>query len=173
VLATTFLPNLPIVGMMTPGLTGWPAVWDTLLHLVGPALALGVARAGVYARMTLATMLSAQSQDYVVTHRANGFSARRILLTYVLRNAMLPIVTTIGIEIRFLFAGAVVTEVIFSWPGIGRLIFEGILNRDAPLIIGVFFVVAILTMLINLLTDLIYTLLDPRVRTGALTAGSE
>lgn len=170
VIATTFLPGLPVVGMNSPGVTGWAAVGDTLLHLIGPALALGIARAGVFARMTLAAMLTAQSQDYVVTHRAYGFSMSRIVLTYVLRNALLPIVTTIGIEIRFLFAGAVITEVIFSWPGIGRLIFDGILNRDAPLIIGVFFVVAILTMIINILTDLIYSLLDPRVRTGALNA---
>lgn len=173
VLATAFLPSLPIVGMGTPGTTGWAAVRDTLLHLIGPALALGIVRAGIYARMTLAAMLTALNQDYVVTHRASGFSGRRIVLVYTLRNALLPIVTTIGIEIRFLFAGAVVTEVIFSWPGIGRLIFEGILNRDAPLIIGVFFVVAILTMLINLATDIVYTLLDPRVRTGPMTRADE
>lgn len=173
VLATTFLPELPIVGMGTSEATGWAAAGTTLLHLIGPALALGIARAGIYARMTLAAMLTALNQDYVVTHRAAGFSERRIVLVYALRNALLPIVTTIGIEIRFLFAGAVVTEVIFSWPGIGRLIFDGILNRDAPLIIGVFFVVAVLTMLINLATDIAYALLDPRVRTGARPRSSE
>ncbi len=167
VLATTFLPWLPMVGMGASDATGWGAVGTTMLYLIGPALALGIARAGTYARMTLAAMLSALNQDYVVTHRAAGFSERRIVLVYALRNALLPIVTTIGIEIRFLFAGAVVTEVIFSWPGIGRLIFDGILNRDAPLIIGVFFVVAVLTMVINLVTDIAYALLDPRVRTGA------
>jgi len=165
VLATTFVPWLPIVGMGSLQGHDWPSIRETLLHLIGPALALGIARAGIYVRMTLAAMLSAMNQEYIVTHRAAGFGARRIVLVYALRNALLPIVTTIGIEIRFLFAGAVLTEVTFSWPGIGRLIFDGILNRDAPLIIGVFFVVAILTMLINLATDLVYALLDPRIRT--------
>lgn len=166
VLVTAFVPGLPIVGMGEARAGGWPAPGDLLLHLIGPAIALGITRAGIYARMTIAAMLSALNQDYIVTHRAAGFGMRRIVLVYALRNAMLPIVTTIGIEIRFLFAGAVLTEVIFSWPGIGRLIFDGILNRDAPLIIGVFFIVAVLTMLINLATDLVYALLDPRIRAG-------
>jgi peptide/nickel transport system permease protein len=165
VLAATFVPWLPIVGMGSLQGHDWPAIRETLLHLIGPALALGIARAGIYARMTLAAMLSAMNQEYIVTHRAAGFGSRRIVFVYALRNALLPIVTTIGIEIRFLFAGAVLTEVTFSWPGIGRLIFDGILNRDAPLIIGVFFVVAILTMLINLATDIVYAMLDPRIRT--------
>lgn len=169
VLATTFLPSLPIVGMGSLEGGDWAAIQDTLLHLIGPALALGIARAGIYARITLASMLSALNQEYIVTHRAAGFGARRIVFVYALRNALLPIATAIGIEIRFLFAGAVLTEVTFSWPGIGRLIFDGILNRDAPLIIGVFFVVAILTMLINLATDLVYALLDPRIRTSPAT----
>lgn len=173
VMATTYLPWLPIVGMGASDEKGWAAVGTVVLHLIGPALALGIARAGIYARMTLTAMLTALNQDYVVAHRAAGFSERRIVLVYALRNALLPITTTIGIEIRFLFAGAVITEVIFSWPGIGRLIFDGILNRDAPLIIGVFFIVAVLTMLINVATDIVYALLDPRVSKGtrASTAG--
>jgi len=167
VLASKFLPSLPIVGMGGTGMTGWAQVRDVLLHLIGPAIALGLARSGTYARITLAAMLSAMNQEYVVTHRAAGFGARRIVWVYALRNALLPVATSIGIEIRFLFAGAVLTEVTFSWPGIGRLIFEGILNRDTALIIGVFFVVAMLTMLINILTDIVYALLDPRIRHAA------
>lgn len=172
VLASKFLPTLPIVGMGGAGMSGWAQWRDVLLHLLGPALALGLARAGTYARITLAAMLSAMNQEYVVTHRAAGFGPGRIVWVYALRNALLPVATAIGIEIRFLFAGAVLTEVTFSWPGIGRLIFEGILNRDTALIIGVFFVVAMLTMLINIVTDIVYALLDPRIRSAPRAAGS-
>lgn len=166
VLATTFVPSLPIVGMGNVQGTSWAAIGDTLMHLIGPALALGIARSAHFARMTLESMLMTLNQDYITTHNASGFGTRRIVFVYALRNALLPITTAIGIEVRFLFAGAVLTEVTFSWPGIGRLIFDGILNRDAALIVGVFFIVAILTMLLSLATDMVSATLDPRIRLG-------
>jgi len=168
VVVTTFIPWLPIVGAGNPQGGGWDALRETMLHLIGPAVALGIARSAIFARMTLEMMLTTLNQEYIVTHRASGFGARRIVFVYALRNALVPIVTTIGIEVRFLFAGAVLTEVTFSWPGVGRLIFDGILNRDAPLIVGVFFVVALLTMVLSLLTDIMSAMLDPRIRLGAL-----
>lgn len=165
-LAAAILPGLPTSGMASPGLSGTAAIFDRLGHVIAPALAMGLARTAVHARITLQSLLLAKHQDFVLAHRASGFANGRILLTYVMPHAFLALSTILGLELRSLFTGAVATEVIFAWPGVGRLIFDGIGNRDFPLVIGLFFFVSVLTMLINLATDVAYTLIDPRVRAG-------
>lgn len=158
------LPFIPTSGMGTPGVSGWAAITDTARHLIAPTLALAFARSALYARIARISVIRVAEEDYVRTHRAYGFSERFILLRYALRNAILPIISTMGVELRYLFAGAVVVEVIYSWPGLGRLLFNAIIGRDYPLILGLFVVVSAITIAINLITDVLYGVLDPRIR---------
>jgi peptide/nickel transport system permease protein len=154
------LDLLPVSGYVSPAdsVGGW------LKHLILPALALGVGLAASISRMTRSAMLDVLSQDYVRTARAKGLTERTTLYAHALRNAMLPIITVIGLQLGFLLGGAVVVEEIFSVPGIGRLLIFGISNRDYPLIQGVVMIFAISFILINLLVDLLYSVFDPRIR---------
>lgn len=156
---------LPAFGFMTVGadLTGWARVWDGLQHLVLPALTLALFYMAVYARMTRATMREVAQMDFVKTARAKGVAPGRILRAHVLRNALLPVVTLAGIQAGSMIGGAVLTETVFAWPGIGRLMFDALLQRDYNLLLGCFLVTAGMAVLFNLLTDLVYTLVDPRI----------
>lgn len=151
---------LPVSGYVPPSesVTGW------LEHLILPSLALGVGLAASISRMTRSAMLDALSQDYVRTARAKGLDEKAAIFGHALRNAMLPIVTVIGLQLGFLLGGAVVVEEVFSVPGIGRLLIFGISNRDYPLIQGVVMIFAVSFVLINLLVDLLYSVFDPRIR---------
>jgi peptide/nickel transport system permease protein len=135
-----------------------------LAHLVLPAATLGAALAAILTRMVRSAMLEELSSDYVRTARAKGMSERRVLLRHALPNALFPIVTIIGLQFGTLLAGTIVTEMIFSWPGIGRLAVSAIETRDYPLLQGVILVIAVSYVLVNLLTDIVYALIDPRVR---------
>lgn len=151
---------LPVSGYVSPtdDLGGW------LSHLVLPSMALGLGLAASISRMTRTSMLEVLSQDYIRTARAKGLAERAAILGHALRNAMLPIITVIGLQLGFLLGGAVVVEEIFAVPGLGRLLIFGISNRDYPLIQGVVLVFALSFILINLLVDVIYPLFEPRIR---------
>jgi peptide/nickel transport system permease protein len=151
---------LPVSGYVSPG----ESVGEWLRHLALPALALGAGLAASISRMTRSAMLDVLSQDYVRTARAKGLTERTTIYAHALRNAMLPIITVIGLQLGFLLGGAVVVEEIFSVPGIGRLLVFGISNRDYPLIQGVVMVFALSFVMINLVVDLLYSVFDPRIR---------
>ncbi|RTH03369.1 peptide ABC transporter permease [Thermus scotoductus] len=137
---------------------------DALRHLVLPALTLGTIPLAILTRITRSAMLEVLSQDYVRTARAKGLAERQVILKHALKNALLPVVTLVGLQFGTLLGGAILTETIFSWPGIGSYIYEGILNRDYPVVQAGVLVVATVFVLVNLLVDLSYALLDPRIQ---------
>ncbi|MFT8246651.1 ABC transporter permease [Roseomonas sp. BN140053] len=134
-------------------------------HLVLPALTLGAAMAASTMRMTRAAMIEVLATDYIRTARAKGLSRRRVVWRHGLRNALLPVVTLVGLQLGQLLGGVVITESVFSWPGIGKLTVDAIFARDFPVVQGAILVTATLFVLINLATDLLYAVLDPRLRT--------
>ncbi|MDT8439818.1 MAG: ABC transporter permease [Wenzhouxiangellaceae bacterium] len=138
-----------------------------LTHLILPALSLGLVNAALIARITRATMIDVLGQDYIRTARAKGLSTSAVLLRHGLRNAAVPIVTIIGISFALLISGVVVTETVFNIPGLGRLTVDAILRRDYPVIQGLILVFSGVYVLVNLLVDLSYAWLDPRVRPGS------
>ncbi len=133
-------------------------------HLILPSVALGLVYTALLARMTRSTMIEVLNEDYIRTARAKGLAMDAVLLGHALKNASVPIVTTIGVGIALLIGGVVVTESVFAIPGIGRLTIDAVLQRDYPVIQGVILVVSFIYVMINLVIDLSYTLLDPRVR---------
>jgi peptide/nickel transport system permease protein len=134
-------------------------------HLALPALTLGMGMAAGLTRMLRATLLDRLADDYIRTARAKGASEPRVVLTHALRNAVLPVVTVLGLQAGALLAGAIITETIFAWPGIGRLTLLAIQTRDYPLVQGCMLVIALTYVVINLCTDLLYGVIDPRLRT--------
>jgi peptide/nickel transport system permease protein len=138
--------------------------WNGLLHLIMPALALGTIPMAIITRMTRSSMLEVMGEDYVRTARAKGVVPWRVVFKHALRNAMLPTVTVIGLQTGLLMGGAIVTESIFSWPGVGQIAYESINRRDYAMIQGVVLYGAALFVLVNLLVDILYAVLDPRVR---------
>lgn len=151
---------LPVQGY-TPIAKGF---WPWLENLILPSIALGFVYIALIARITRATMLEVLSQDYVRTARAKGLGEPSILFVHALKNAAVPIVTVIGIGIALLIGGAVVTESVFAIPGLGRLTIDAIVRRDYPLIQGLVLMFSFVYVLVNLMIDLVYTLLDPRIR---------
>ncbi len=151
---------LPVQGY-TPISRG---LWPWLENLILPSIALGCVYIALIARITRATMLEVLQQDYIRTARAKGLAQRPILFVHALKNASVPIVTVIGIGIALLIGGAVVTESVFAIPGLGRLTVDAILRRDYPIIQGVVLLFSFIYVLVNLAIDLLYTLLDPRIR---------
>jgi peptide/nickel transport system permease protein len=147
---------------------GWglPATGrGTLLHLILPALTLGTSSAAIIARMMRSTMLEILRQEYILTAHAKGASSWAVIFKHALRNALIPVVTVVGLTFGGLLSGAVLTETVFAWPGIGRLIVEeGILTRDYPIVQGAILMVALGFVLVNLLVDLLYAYIDPRIR---------
>lgn len=133
-------------------------------HLVLPALTLGASMAAIVARMTRSSILEVLREDYVVTARAKGLPERKVILKHVLRNAMLPVLTIVGLQFGALLAGSIITETIFSWPGLGTLLIQSIQTRDYPLVQGCVLVISLSYVLVNLLTDLLYAVVDPRIR---------
>jgi peptide/nickel transport system permease protein len=142
----------------------WEAFKNSLAHLVLPSLALSTIPMAIIARMTRSCLLEELSQDYIRTARAKGLKERRVLLRHALKNALLPVVTIIGLETGALLSGAILTETIFSWPGIGRWIYMAIQSRDYPIVQGATLLIALVYVLVNLLVDISYAFLDPRIR---------
>jgi peptide/nickel transport system permease protein len=142
----------------------WDAAWDAILHLVLPAVALATIPLAIIVRITRASVAEVQHEDYVRTAEAKGLASSTISRRHVLRNALLPVVTTIGLQAGLLFAGAVLTETVFAFNGIGQYLFEAIGRRDYPVLQGFILFIAIMYSLINLLVDVSYGVIDPRVR---------
>jgi peptide/nickel transport system permease protein len=138
--------------------------YGSFAHLILPALTLGIAGGGWYSRMMRSSMIDVLRQDYIRTARAKGLTERGVLAVHALRNAILPIVAMIGLDIGIFMAGVVVVESVYGWPGIGQLMWQGIQDRDIPIIMGVTVVAAAFIVLGNLLADLIAPLIDPRIR---------
>lgn len=146
-------------------LTGnWAAFWSALRHLILPGVALAAYSMAIIARMTRSTMLEVIKQDYIRTAHAKGLSESRVIKHHALKNALIPVVTVIGLQLGFLLGGAVLTETVFSWPGIGSLTVNAILASDYPMVQGSVLLIATVFVLVNLVVDLIYAYLDPRIR---------
>ena len=138
--------------------------WDGLMHLILPGIALGTIPMAVIMRMTRSSMLEVMNEDYVRTARAKGVVPWRVVFKHALRNAMLPTITVIGLQVGLLMGGAVITETIFAWPGVGKFAYDSVFRRDYAGIQGVVLYGAFLFLLVNLLVDVLYAVLDPRVR---------
>ncbi len=160
------LDLLPAFGMESVGanLKGWTRVVVIARHLVLPTLALSLFFMSVYVRLTRAAMMEVMTQDHVRTGFAKGLRGGEVLRRHVFRNAMLPIVTFAGIQLGQVAGGAVLIETVFAWPGIGRLMFDALLQRDYQLLLGVFLVTSATVIFFNLLTDIAYRFVDPRIR---------
>ena len=160
-----WLPWLPAFGYESvgAGYAGFARALDIGRHMVLPTLVLAMFYMAIYARMTRASMLEVTNQEFVKTARAKGLSQGRILRAHVLRNALLPVVTLAGLQAGAMVGGAVLIETVFAWPGIGRLLFDALAQRDYSLLLGTFLVTAALAVLFNIITDLVYTVVDPRI----------
>jgi peptide/nickel transport system permease protein len=151
---------LPAIGYapMSDGL------WEWFSHLILPSIAIGTAFAAIIARMIRSAMLEVMTTEYMQVARAKGLSERRILLVHAFPNALIPVITVMGIALALLMAGAVVVENVFSIKGIGRVLIEGILNRDYPVVQGAILAISLIFVMANLVVDLLYGLIDPRIR---------
>jgi len=138
--------------------------YGTFSHLVLPALTLGILGGGWYSRMTRSSMIEVLRQDYIQTARAKGASERRVVLVHALRNAALPVIAMVGLDIGIFMSGAVVVESVYGWPGIGQLAWQAIQRVDIPIIIGVTLVAAVAIVIGNLLADLAAPFIDPRIK---------
>jgi peptide/nickel transport system permease protein len=157
-----FISNMFIVNSIIT--QDWETLLDVIRHLILPAVALGTIPLAIFARMTRSSMLEVLKLDYVRTARAKGLMERFVVLKHAFRNALLPVVTVIGLQMGTLFAGAVLTESIFGLAGVGRMLFEAITARDFPIIQGFTIVIAISYVMVNLVVDLSYVFIDPRIR---------
>jgi peptide/nickel transport system permease protein len=156
----------PVQGMTSArgGYQGLAYIANVAHHLVLPAVTLGLLQLALITRLTRAGLREALNQDYVRTARAKGVAERTVVYRHALRNALLPVVTVVGGHVGTLLTGAVLTEIIFAWPGLGRLLYDATLTRDYPLLMAMFQVTTITVILANLMTDLVYAAMDPRVR---------
>jgi len=158
------LTNLHLVDAVVS--KNWVAFGNALRHLVLPAVTLSTVPLAIIARMTRSSLLEVLRQDYVRTARAKGVAEIQVVARHALRNAFIPVVTVIGLNVGSLLGGAILTETIFAWPGVGRLVVDAIFARDYPLVQGAVLVIAIVFVLVNLVVDLSYAYLDPRIRYG-------
>jgi peptide/nickel transport system permease protein len=157
---------LPAQGMVSlrADPTGWGRALSITMHLILPAVTLSMAFLAINSRIARTSMLEVLREDYVMVARAKGLSEARITYVHAFRNALIPIVTVIGFNFGFLLAGSAFVETIFAWPGVGRLLYYSMSARDYPVIMGIFIVVCVGVIIVNLLTDIAYAYLDPRVR---------
>lgn len=162
-----YIPVFPTSDMLSTSVIGaswWVQAADILHHLVLPSFTLGFIYLAQYSRLSRASMIEALQQDYVRTARAKGVAERWVVLKHALRNALMPVVTVGGLQFSQIIAGAVLVETVFNWPGMGQLAYDAVLGRDYTLILGILFFSAIVVVLMNLVTDLAYQWLDPRIR---------
>jgi peptide/nickel transport system permease protein len=156
------LPYLPTVGMFDPQIGKTPG--QVLLHMVLPVLSMAIISFAAYSRYIRSTMLEVMSQDYIRTAKSKGLPHREVVFIHALKNASLPIVTVVGLDLPLLLGGAVVTERIFAWPGMGRLFLDHVDRADLPVIMGILMLIAVAVVVFQLLTDIVYAWLDPRIR---------
>lgn len=156
------LDLVPVGGMYTIGQER--TVLDTLHHLALPAAILSLSYVAILTRYTRSSMLEVMRQDYITTARAKGLKERLVIVRHAFRNALIPILTVIGLSLPNLIAGAVFIETIFAWPGLGRLYIDGAMSRDYPMVLGMALITALMVLVANLLTDLTYAAVDPRIR---------
>lgn len=156
----------PLQGMTNAraNYTGWAAVGDVVHHLALPALVLAASELALITRLTRSGLLQELGKDYVRFARAKGLAPRRVMVRHALPNALLPVITVIGARLGFLFSGAVLIETVFSWPGVGQLLLSAVRTRDYPVLMGVFLLVSLSVVVANLVTDLVYARVDPRIR---------
>lgn len=157
------LKLLPSSGMFSFGGQNISRTVDLLRHLLLPSIALFLVNVPTYTKLTRSTVVEVAQEDFIMTARGIGYSEKVVYIKHALRNALLPTVTVAGMSLSTVFAGALLTETVFSWPGMGRLIFDGVASRDYPIIMGGFLMTTILVVIGSFITDLIYLYLDPRV----------
>ncbi|MFN3283864.1 MAG: ABC transporter permease, partial [Pseudothermotoga sp.] len=168
ILFSVVLGWFPISGVQTYGVTGtWNIFVDRIQHLTLPALVLGLVQVAYWVRYIRTSLLEVLDQDYIRTAYSKGAQERRVILKHALRNAAIPIITIIALDIPYFFGGALIVETVFSWPGMGRLMYEAVLASDYNLAINCLMFIAVITLLSNLLADVLYALVDPRIRLGA------
>ena len=151
--------DVPILGTITP-----ETILDRVLHLILPTIVLGLLYMASWSRYTRSSMLEVLRQDYVRTARAKGLVERLVIAKHALRNALIPLVTIVALQVPSLFGGAILTETVFNWPGMGRLYISGLNSSDWPLVMSLLFITVVLTVFANLLADVLYTVVDPRIR---------
>ena len=160
--------GFPIGGKATPGMSSFPFLYrvgDIAQHMILPTLTYTIVYMGEYLLLIRSSLLDVLAEDYILTAKAKGLSTFQILKDHALKNAMLPIVTVIALNLGFTVAGAIQIETVFSWPGLGGAIFESVGRRDFPVLQGAFLLIAVSVILANLMADLVYSLLDPRIQT--------
>jgi peptide/nickel transport system permease protein len=156
------ITNFMLIDMLIT--RNWEALGSHLRHLILPATAIGLTSAGFVTRLTRAAMLEVMSRDYVRAARAKGLAERAVVVRHALRNALLPVMTFLGLQFGALLGGAVITEVVFSWPGLGRMLLDGIMRRDYPVVQATVIVVASIYVVVTLVVDVLYHVVDPRLR---------
>ena len=167
ILFASVIPILPVSGMRSTdatGALGLDDVLDVLHHLVLPAVTLALIYLAQYSRLARSSMLDVLGADFIRTARAKGLAERVVLYKHALRNAVLPVVTVLGLQFGNVLAGAILVETVFNWPGLGRLAFESVLRRDYPTILGLLVFSSVVVIVMNLLTDVAYRLIDPRIK---------
>lgn len=142
----------------------WPAVYDGITHILMPAVALGVNMLGILMRVTRSAVLEVMQEEFVVTARAKGLAERRVLWRHVVRNALIPVITVVGLELGTVLSGSIIVETVFSWPGSGSLLIIGLNARDFPLVTGLVMTYTVAFVGINLVIDALYAIVDPRIR---------
>jgi len=160
---------LPVGGMVTPGLKpedGWAYWTDVGKHLILPTLTMAIIYTSSYILIMRSSVMEVLSEDYILTAKAKGMSTFRILRSEALKNAMLPMVTIVALNLAYTVGGAIQVETVFSWPGIGRLMYEAVTMRDYPVLQGTFLLLAVAVIVANLAADILYSVLDPRVKAG-------
>ncbi|HEY0182476.1 MAG TPA: ABC transporter permease [Rhodopila sp.] len=167
-LFAVWLGWLPVSGMVAPRAryVGFAHIWDVAIHMILPVTTLAVYLVTLIARFTRTAMIEAMSQDFILVTRAKGVSARAILWHHAFRNAVVTTITVIGLEFGAVLAGAVVVEIVFGWPGLGRLFYDAIYRRDFPLLTGSFMFSALVVIAMNTLSEIACAMLDPRLRDG-------
>ena len=168
ILFASWIPILPVSGMTTigAGYTGFAYVLDVAHHLILPVVTLAILYIAQYSRMERASMIDILGTDYIRTARAKGLRERTVVYKHALKNALIPVVTLAGMQFSQVFAGAVLVETVFNWPGMGRLAYESILRKDYPTLLGILFCSVFVVIIANVLTDFAYRFLDPKMRVG-------
>ncbi|MGH9927047.1 MAG: ABC transporter permease, partial [Nitrososphaeraceae archaeon] len=157
---------LPASGITTPGedFTGLESMTDVTRHLLLPAITLSLTGIAIYFGLMKTSLKESLGQDYITLARSKGLDERRILFGHALRNSLLPVVSITGMNVGVLLSGTILVETVFAWPGLGKLVYDAFLARDLPIIMGVFIVLSISVIIANLVTDIIYGIIDPRIR---------